>query len=168
NDKSLTSLVTALRTHRIAAEDIETGYVRVIQSYDHTRSGRVFEGYEVTRTVILTLREVDSYSAVLTTCLEAGATHIDYVSFRTTQMREHRDAARAQAARAARDKAAALATELGASVGEVIEIEELSGWFGRSLNSNTLIEATSTANDDSTSTGLVSVKSAVRVTFEIQ
>jgi Protein of unknown function (DUF541) len=57
------------------------------------------------------------------------STHVYGIEFRTCGLRKHRDAARGLAIQAAREKAIALAGELGQEVGRPIDIrEEYKGW----------------------------------------
>jgi uncharacterized protein YggE len=61
--------------------------------------------------------------------LEAGANYVHGVEFATTELRKHRDEARALAVRAAREKAVALAKELGLKPGRARSIVEGGGGF---------------------------------------
>jgi uncharacterized protein YggE len=76
------------------------------------------------------LEDISQFEDLLASALEAGANHVHGIQFRTTELREHRDRARAQAIKAAREKAVALAEELNQEVGEPRTIrEEHSGWW---------------------------------------
>ncbi len=54
----------------------------------------------------------------------------DGIEFRTSALRKHRDTARAQALKAAREKATAMAAELGSKVGKPLSITESASSFG--------------------------------------
>jgi hypothetical protein len=66
----------------------------------------------------------------LGSALEAGANYVHGVQFRTTELRKYRDEARALAIKAAKEKADALARELGQKVGKPHTIrEDHAGWW---------------------------------------
>ena len=58
--------------------------------------------------MVITLGDVSRFEDLLSDTLLAGANHVHNVEFRTTELRQHRDAARALAIQAAREKAEAL------------------------------------------------------------
>ncbi len=79
---------------------------------------------------MITLKETGKFERLVSQGLEAGITHVHFIQFRTTELRKHRDVARALAIKAAREKATALASELGQRVGRAHRINEHgSGWF---------------------------------------
>lgn len=89
-----------------------------------------FIGYFVRKTVVVTLSDLALFESLLSQSLEAGATHVHGVEFRTTELRRYRDQARALAVNAAREKAEALCAELGKQVGEPKDIrEQYSRWW---------------------------------------
>ena len=74
--------------------------------------------------------DISQFEALLTKALEAEVNYVHGIQFRTTELRKHRDEARAMAIRAAREKAVALARELGQGVGAPHSIREnASGWW---------------------------------------
>ena len=87
-------------------------------------------GYRVRRGITVTLRDLDAFDALLRDAVAAGATYVHGVDFQTTALRRHRDEARLLAVRAAREKAEALAAELGQTVGVPLSVSERGqGWF---------------------------------------
>jgi hypothetical protein len=66
---------------------------------------------------------------LLTQVLDAGVTNIHRVQFHTTELKKHRDKARALANKAAKGKAKALTEELNMGVGQPLTVkEEGTGW----------------------------------------
>ena len=114
--------------------------------------------------------------------LQAGATYIHGVDFRTTELRKYRDQARALAIKAAREKAEALARELGQQVGAPLHInEEQSGWYswygswwggryGNVATQNVVQNAGGQAwgGEGTIAPGQISVTARVAVEFELQ
>ena len=84
------------------------------------------------------LRKVAQFDAVLAGTLRNGVNYVLGIEFRTTELRKHRDVARQQAIRAAKEKATALAEELGSKVGKPQTINEQTagGWWGWSGGGN--------------------------------
>jgi uncharacterized protein len=107
--------------------------------------------------------------------------YVHGVEFRTTELRQHRDEARALAINAAREKAVALAGQLDQEVGEPLSIqEEQVGWWssynawwggrwGSGMSQNVIQEmggATLLA-DSSLAPGQIKVSARASVSFEL-
>ena len=106
------------------------------------------------------------------------------IEFRTSQLRKHRDTARAMAVRAAREKADALASELGVKRGKVYNINasEWGGWwsssssywggrYGGGMYQNAVQNVSSAAPESADSTlsvGQINVSATVNVSFLIE
>jgi len=105
------------------------------------------------------------------------------VDFRTTELRKHRDEARALAIKAAQEKAAALAGELGQTIGQPITISEnQSSWWswygswwgyrwGGSATQNVVQNAGgsgATLGDSALAPGQIAVNASVTVEFELK
>jgi uncharacterized protein YggE len=114
--------------------------------------------------------------------LEAGATHVHGVQFRTTELRTHKDQARSLAIKAAREKAVALAGELGQGVGQPQQIhEDQSGWWspysswwgpgwGGMMTQNVIQNAATEGyvGDSGLAPGQIAVQARVTVSFALQ
>jgi len=125
NDSRVTAVLAAAEALDIPREHIRTEHVDLRPVYrDYHETTSDFLHYRVRKTLVITLRDIDKFEALLSAALEAGATHVHSVDFRTTELRKHRDHARALAIVAAREKAEALAKELGVSIGDVHTIRE--------------------------------------------
>jgi len=59
------------------------------------------KGYSVQKTIVVTLSDLSKFEDLLSGVLEAGANYVHNVEFRTTELRKHRDQARALAIQAA-------------------------------------------------------------------
>ena len=161
---------------------MQTDYVNIEPRY---RNGYYeasdFIGYFVNKTIVVTLRDLDKFEDLLAGSLEAGVNYVHGIQFRTTELRKHRDEARALAIRAAREKAEAMAGELGQEVGQPRQIsEEQSGWWsgynawwgsrwGSGMAQNVIQEMGTggMAADGSLAPGQINVNARVSVTFEI-
>jgi uncharacterized protein YggE len=183
NDEIVTKVLALATDHGIAPEHIQTDYISIEPRYrnDGYYEQRDFIGFFVHKTVVLTLRDLSSFEAVLSGALNAGVNYVHGIEFRTTELRKHRDEARALAIQAAQEKATALAGELGQKVGNPITIqEEQSGWwsgynawwgsrYGGGMAQNVIQEAGGAASlaDGSVAPGQIRVNSQVTVSFEL-
>jgi uncharacterized protein YggE len=133
----------------------------------------------VRKTIVITLKDVSKFEDVFTGALGAGATHVQGVQFRTTELRKYRDQARALAIQAAREKASALAGELGRKIGEPQSIEEnSSGWsssysarWGGAMTQNVVQNVGgggSFSEDGTFAPGQISISARVTVTFDLE
>ena len=130
----------------------------------------VFVGYIVSKTVVVKLRDVKRFEDFFSDVVKAGVSQIGNVTYSTSQLRKFKDEARAMAMRAARDKATALAREIGQTIGKAIAIEEenvdgfRSPYANVSSNSFSVSDADSDPSD-TFSVGTISVKAQVTVKF---
>ena len=183
NDRIVAKVLSLAEEQGIASEHVQTDYVSIEPRY---RNGYYeasdFIGYFVHKTVVITLRDLDRFEVLLSSALKAGVNYVHGIEFRTTELRQHRDEARALAARAAREKAEALAGELGQSVGEPQLIEEVQSawvsaynrWWGMGWNggmAQNVIQELSDSGSAMAGTlapGQISVRAQVSVTFALK
>lgn len=163
---------------KFTPDQFATDYVSIRPEYQYNQQTgkQEFYGYVARQTMSITLNDISRYQETLTAILDAGATSINGVEFRTTKLREHRDRARAMAIRAAKDKAVALAGELTQMVGQPLQIIECAPEFVPSFG-NQLAQVRTQADNDSDgmpdaadqtiAPGRISVKSRVQVTFAL-
>ncbi len=81
-------------------------------------------GYVVTRRLSIRTDKLPRFETIYRGLIERGINQISGIEFRTTKLREYRDRARIEAIRAAKEKAVALAGELGAKLAGVQTINE--------------------------------------------
>jgi uncharacterized protein YggE len=125
NAEIVEQVLQAIHAEGVSAQDIATDYFAIRPEQDFKPRGELSSaGYWTDNAVIVTLREVDKLSDVLTAALEAGATTVDDVTFSTTRLRELRDQARTMAVNAALEKARNLAGAADLSVGDVLTLDE--------------------------------------------
>jgi len=182
NDETIRALLALAEGYEIPARHVQTDFISVHPVYNNEyTSRRTLVGYQVLKTVVITLSDVSRFEDLLSDALESGANHVHNVEFRTTALREHRDAARALAIQAAREKAQALTGELGLAIGEPRTIiEEYSGWYssynswwgyrsggGMSQNVIQQVGSASYEPESAVAPGQIAVNARVSVSFEI-
>ncbi len=182
NAEIVAAVLALAAEHGVPSQHVQTDYVGIEPRY---RNGyyedRDFIGYFVHKTVVITLRDLSEFEGLLADALEAGVNYVHGIEFRTTELRQHRDEARALAVRAAKEKAEALAGELGQQIGAPLTVQEVgSGWWsgynawwgarwGGGMSQNVIQEAggASALADGSVAPGQIKVNARVSVTFEL-
>lgn len=183
HEQRMKAILNAAREAGIQEKDLQADYLRLEPEMGSTSKSRqpMVLGYVERSTLVATLRDVSHFEPVLTALLGAGATHIHGIDFRTSKLRTYRDQARSLAIKAAKEKAVALAGDLGQRVTRPQSIQEghsnwwssYSGWWGArgsmasqnvSLGGGTATEA----SDSSVAPGTISVQASVNVTFELE
>lgn len=177
-DEVVKQVLSIARKNNVKPEDVQTSYISVEPKYntddldDETRrkTKRVMIGYEVSKTVVIRLREISRFDELLADVLKAGITRLSNLEFRDSQIRQHRDQARAMAIKAAQEKAKLLAREIGQSIGPAYSISEYAGDVGRgnfAQNSTTVISGELSDNDRAIAPGSISVTAQVTVRFRL-
>ena len=130
NDARTEDIIDVARKYGVEDKDIQTDHISIEPRYRDGYYREDLEGYFVRRTLAVTLTDIARFDDLLTEVIEEGVNYVHGIEFRTTELRLHRDHARSLAINAAREKAQALARELGRGVGEPESIQEnQSGWW---------------------------------------
>jgi uncharacterized protein YggE len=182
NDLRVQRVIRLIQSCGVQRQHIQTEYISIEPHYRDEYAKNDFLGFFVRKTIVVTLRDVTRFEELLTGVLDEGVTHVHGIQFRTTELRKHRDEARALAIRAAREKAVALAGALGHEVGEPTSIyEDHIGWWswynswwgtrwGGGMAQNVIQETGGSAwgEDDALSPGQISVRARVTVSFRLE
>ena len=180
-DDSVRQILAIARRFDTPPQDVKTDYISVEMKYstdlidddadgaDAKKVKRVFVGYAVSKTVVLRSARIDRFEALFTELLKAGVSKVDRVEFRTTQIRKYKDQARAQAIRAAKEKAEAMTREIGQSIGKALSIEEAGERNNAASNNfSTVVSGNFNADDDAAfAPGLIAVRAMVTVKFAL-
>ena len=181
-DESVKAVFSLARENKIKPDDVQTSYISVEPKYNldeldyEARRGvkRVFLGYAVSKTIAIRLRDISRFDPLLSDVLKAGITRVSNVEFRDSQIRKHKDQARAMAIKAAQEKASLLAREIGQTIGPAYSITEDGGArYGAgnvNQNSTAVISGALSASDSDSAIapGLISVTAQVTVSFRLQ
>lgn len=176
-------IVKALRALGLEEKHIQADHAEVEIVYPKDGVAAGIAGYRVRRAYALTVRDVLRLDEVITAALKSGANHLEGYELRTTDLRKHRDDARKRAITAAREKAEALAGELGCTVGAPRSIgESYYGWFGtrgswgswgysasNQMTQNVSFSAGGSSGEGNASAplGQIGVRAQVGVTFDL-
>lgn len=136
NDETVAKILDLTRRFSILPQNVQTNYIAVDMQYETaTEYGRkiydadglekrVFRGYLVSKTVTVRLTEIVRFEEFFSEVLKTGLSEVKNVYFETSKLREHRDNAREQAMKAAKEKATAMAAAIGQTIGKAVIITE--------------------------------------------
>lgn len=175
NDEKVSKTLAMAKDYKIAPEDVQTTYISVDTNYTDYQEGkpRVFLGYEVSKKIVLTLRDMSRIESLLSDVIKTGVNRVEGIDFRTTQIRQHKDRARQMAIRAAQEKAIALTKEIGQTIGKACFIREEGIGGSGATNNFAANTSSSTSGDYSDAEGTIAigqipVTARVIVSFELK
>lgn len=178
-DDSVREVLAIARKNNVKAEDVQTSQISVQPKYNtdemdfEQRRGvkREFVGYQVSKTVAVILRDISRFDVLLSDVLRAGVTRLSNVAFRDSQLRKHRDQARAMAMRAAKEKADLMAREIGQSIGPAYSITETSvtPYSASNITQNVASVAggSDSESESAIAPGSISITASVTVRFRL-
>lgn len=182
NDERVKAVMALAQNMGVESRYIQTDWVNIEPRYKDYYEKEDLIGYFVRKTIVITLKDVSKFDQLLTETLTAEVNHVQGIEFRTTELRKYKDQARTLAIKAAREKAAALAGELGQTIGQPHDIQEQPGgwwssyrsWWGAWGNNpaqNVVQEVSSVSSsttDDTLAPGQIKVNAQVTVSFELE
>jgi uncharacterized protein YggE len=171
-DERLKKLMDLTRKYKIAPQDVQTDYVKLEPIYRAGDQTRLFIGYSVRKDLVFKLRDVTQAESLLSEVLESGITRINSIRFQTSKLRMYRDQARAQAIKAAQEKAIALTREIGQTIGKAYSIEEdvpQRGYASQNSTANfvSTVEGDTADTEGTLSLGQIKINARVTVRFEL-
>jgi len=174
NDAALQKLLTALKPLIPDQRQLQIGYVGFDLDPEVERineTAQVVSMFKLKREVLIELRDLSQFDAVLAEITKAGFTQRMIIEFRSSKLLEQRDKARLLALKMAQEKAAKLATEIGQSIGKAVSITELAeNDFDQRLVRVGATTFSRKPGDASSlpQPGLLSVKASVSASFELK
>ena len=125
-------------------------------------------GYAARRSLSITIKDLKSFEDIYRGLIGKGVNDVGGIQFRTTELRKHRDAARLQAVKAAREKATAMAGELGATLSSVQTVTESNTPVRSSFIQNSIspVDIFSESNS-SIAAGVIEIQARVHVVFRL-
>lgn len=178
NSDQVKQVVAMAKEFRIEAKDIGTDQLTLDKQTEYVNGKNIFKEYVARRTVSLKLKDLSRFEELLIAAMRGGATSISGVQFCTSQLRRFRDQARAQALKAASEKASDMAKTLGQRVGKPHTItENYDGWSAWSRHSagnygnvqNVVQSGGGGASaGDTPAVGLITINARVTVAFELE
>jgi uncharacterized protein YggE len=130
SNETIRRITAAVQGLGVEATDIQTTGFNIWpeDQYDRTTGERLEEKlYRVDSTVQINVRQIDLVGRVLETAIQNGATNVYGLNFGIQDTSGLATEARSAAIADARARAEQLAAELGATLGEVQNVKEVSG-----------------------------------------
>jgi uncharacterized protein YggE len=187
NDERVSSALAFLKDGDIKEKDIQTDIITVEPDYDYNKSHVQPVAYIIRKSIEIRVTAITNFEGIVTGLLTNGVNYVHGIDFRTSQLRKYRDEARAMAIKAAKEKADAMASELGVKCGKVynINVNDWSGgwsgyanywgarWGGPFQTQNAVqnlgdIAGAADAVGETFSIGQISVSATVNVSFLIE
>lgn len=178
NAEQVQKVVNTAHGFKIDAKDIGTDQVTVEKQTEYVNGKNQFKEYLARRTISVRLKNLARFEELLIAQMKGGATSIHGVQFCTSELRKHRDTARAQAIKAAAEKATDMARALSQRIGKPHTItENADGWSvwssgGRGAlygNSQNIAQSVSSSSSETPGgVGLITVNAKVTVSFELE
>ena len=163
-------LLAALKAQGIEDKDIQTTYLDLQPTSYYEKHVRI-NNFTASQSLSVTVRELSKLDAVMDAVMSAGANRIDGIEYQSSELRKYRDQARDEAAKAAKERAVALAAALGNQVGKTYSIEEVQQWDGygyAGMPANTVLNGNDMrSRGPSTAPGQLTVTASVIVSFDL-
>ena len=174
SDAKVIALLNFLKKSGIDAKYIQTTNLSVYPNYVGEYGQTTPEYYMTQKSVSVIIKNINKFDEILTGIYKTGANRVEGIEYRTSELTKYRDQARKLAVQAAKQKATALTSELGAKVGRVYNIDETTStrnpqpiMYGRGANK--MMEASmADASGPTISVGQITVTSSVDVSFIIE
>jgi len=169
NDEHTKKVIELAHTMGVDAKDVQTSALNMGAQYSEEKVPRML-GYEVSTTMTIRLRDLSKYDKLMTGLLEAGVSRVNGVDFDVADPRSFRDEARSKAIRAAKEKATAMASDLGQTVGKPWEVSELNevGAFFAATNSFGYTGGSPQSDAPTIAPGRVTFKVSMRASFQME
>ena len=173
----MTQLLATLKAAGIEEKDLQTSQVIINPIYQQEDQLRMETAkiafYSISQTATCTLRDLKKITTLTAQAIDAGANRVGGVTLRTSKLRQYRDQARIQAVKAAKEKALALAGELGAKVGKAHSITEGthdSPIYGYNMAQNVAMGGSGGGAGSGTAfeAGTISIEATVTVAFVLE
>ena len=168
-------ILAALRATGVEEKDLSSEQAEISPDYsDGQKQSTNVRFYRVKQGFNCTLHEVNKLPEVTTAAITAGVNMVGLARLRTSESRKHKDTARRMAVIAAREKAVALAKELGAKAGRPYSITEIDGitasrYQSQFMNSSSGLPSEIDTGDNLTfAAGVISVSATVNVSFVLE
>ena len=170
NSATSDQVVALLKQLGIEENSIRTTGYYLNPVYDWSGSIQLLTGYEAVTTLTISDLPMDQVGEVLTQSVDAGVNNIQSISYLSSEYDTAYQEALSLAVAAARTKAEALAQAEGCTVGEILSIQETSGYTQARYNDTALAQSTMSAAEESVSImpGELDIEASVVVEFSMQ
>lgn len=122
---AMTTIINALKSNGVAADDIQTGYVSIAPQYDYNNGAPRTNGYMASNSVNVTVRNVSSVSKLVDAVTAAGGNYVfvSGVSFSSSDPSAATSQAQQKALTDAKNQASHIAQAAGVNLGAPVSIQ---------------------------------------------
>ncbi|MFQ5806935.1 MAG: SIMPL domain-containing protein [Phycisphaerae bacterium] len=182
NDERVRRVLQVAQDQGVGDDGLKTDYLQIQPLFEYTKGGQRRgkpAGFQVRKSVVITLKDLSKFEALLSSVLAAGANYVHGVAFGSSELQEHRRAAELTALESARERATRLAGALERKIGGPLNIQETRwrerNWYSGSWGSVPYVHSSSSSEVGgrdasavaSVAPGLITVTARVQVTFEL-
>jgi uncharacterized protein len=170
NDAVMRVLLDVPRRFGADPRGVRTESFSLSPRFEGPWEARRLVGFEAKKTLVVTLHDDKQVEPALEALFTGGANRLDGVTFRSTRMLEQRKEARTRAVAAAREKAEAMAREVGQRLGHPLKIEETGapGPWSPGPELNMVVNNGSRSElHEAMAAGKIHVAATVAITFEL-
>lgn len=171
-NKRMSNLLQSLKSDGIKESDVKTTGYNVQPQYVYVERERLFDGYRVTQSVQIKIRDLDNVNEVVTKIGELQVDNVSGLSFFIDNDDEIQEELREDAIKDAKQKASKLARALGVNLDEIVGFNEggSGGYIPQSFfKSSTLsLEADFAAVEASVPAGENRLQSSVTITYKLK
>lgn len=128
NSEITDQVLAALYKINIPRDSIETQYFNIYEDFEWTETGRKSLGFKTVHNLKINTDDFGNVGKIIDAVIGAGATRIDSINFELSDEKqsELKKQVLAQASRDAREKAEAIASGIGAQLGDIRSISDVS------------------------------------------
>jgi uncharacterized protein YggE len=171
NDQHVKRVLALARAAGVDAKNVQTSALTMGPEYSQERIPK-FLDYEISQVITVTLTDLSKYEDLMTSSLNAGVNRVVGIHFLVADPTKFREEARLKAIRAAREKAAAMAAELGQTIGKPWEVTEDTDVDAPFLTANSLSvnygKMALEQEEPTIAGGEVTIRASVRVSFQLE
>lgn len=172
NTEVMNTLILKLRDAGVDREDIQTANYNIYPRYRYTEDeGRVEDGYDVSQSVTVKIRNLEKASTILAIAGEVGANNVGGLEFTIDDKEVYLEQAREAALEKLADKANALSRMLGVRLVQIVSYDEFEAGSGPELLRSRSVDAfglSAGGPAPQIESGTTDISLNVGVTFEIQ
>lgn len=169
NTEVIDSILTQLKDLEIDDADIQTSFYNVYEDEVWNPDTYEYEsrGWIVYQELTIKVRDIEMVSDVLAIAGDSGATGISGPNYSVDDTNDQKDSNRAMAIRDARNKAEAIADDLGVELGDIIDYYEWESGDDYYYDSYVYEEAAGRGGVATVEPGSEEVELTVNITFEL-
>lgn len=171
NDARMKKVLSLAHNAGLEDKQIQTSALTMGPDYSEEKIPKLL-GYEVTQQIVITLKDVTKYDGLMTRLLEAGINHVNGVWFQVHDPRKYREDVRLRAIHAAKEKAAAMANELGQTITKPWDISEQNDWSSTRFPANSVVNGVrdrdASQGESTVAPGQITIRASVNVSFQLE